>query len=52
MSTLATKKDENTPKNAKNNLLKTKTIPNIKMSPKGGPVIAFNLPGDRWPPVS
>jgi len=39
-------KNENTPKNAKNNnVLKTKIILNIKMSVKGGPVFTFGLPG-------
>jgi len=38
MSSLA--KNKNTPKIAKNNnLLKTKGIPNVKMSAKGGPFL-------------
>ena len=47
------KKNENTPKNAKNNnLLKTKKILNIKMSTKGDPVFKFSLPvGAARPPV-
>jgi len=42
---IVAKKNENSPKNAKNdNLLKTKTILNIIMSAKGGPVFTFSLP--------
>jgi len=51
MSVLA-KKNENTPKNAKNNLLKTKRISNIKMWAKGYPVFTFSLPRGRIPPCS
>jgi len=42
----ASEKNENTPKNTKNNnLLKTKRMLNIKMSAKGGAVFTFSLPG-------
>jgi len=42
------KKNENTPKNAK----KLIRILNIKMSPKGGPIFIFSVPGGRLAPAN
>jgi len=41
------KKNKNTLKNEKNNLLKAKRTLNIKMSSKRCPVFTFSLPGGR-----
>jgi len=49
--TIVAETNENTSTNAKKQLLQTKSILNIEMSAKGGPVFTFSLPEAQLVPL-